>query len=225
MRARLTLWRKLLLTALRIGTGIFLISSAGLSLRPEAIHTLTSTLERAVHEPGLAPTLWHSLWHALALPNSTAFAWGCALVQAVAGMGLLLGTLTNLACTLGIVLAIISWSTASLGLITPLGYHDLTGQAGIALIWIFACWGLILGNAGAFFGFDSRLTHSMGRWSFLISLPHRSGPRQRQPAIAWQPIETREQPAITVQETNEVGIRQAAPPVTRERVGTSYKGG
>lgn len=223
MRARLALWRKRLLTALRISTGAFLIISAGLSLRPEAIHALTSTLERAAYEPGLAPTLWHSLWHALALSHPTGFAWGCALVLAGAGMGLLLGALTNLACALGMVLAIISWSTASLGLIAPLGDRELAGNAGIALIWIFACWGLSLGNAGAFIGFDSRLARTMGNWSFLVSTPNRSHPRQS--AIAWQPIETREQPATSVQRADEVGRRQATPSITRERVGTSYKGG
>ena len=91
-----------------------------------------------------------------------------AIGETAIAVALLLGILTNLASLVGILLAIVIWTTAE-GLGGP--YQAGSTDIGSAIIYVFVFIALVLSRSGLYLGFDRRLTPALGRLGLLASGP------------------------------------------------------
>ena len=90
-----------------------------------------------------------------------------AFGETAIAIALLLGLLTNLASLVGVVLAIVIWTTAE-GFGGP--YQAGSADIGSAIIHVVVFVGLVLSQSGLYLGLDRWLTPALGRFGFLASV-------------------------------------------------------
>ena len=91
-----------------------------------------------------------------------------AIGETAIAVGLIFGVLMNLTSVVGILLAVVIWTTAE-----GFGGRYQAGSAdiGSAIIYALVFVGLILSQSGLYLGLDRRLTPALGRLGFLASGP------------------------------------------------------
>ena len=158
--SRLVMGRRSIITAIRIVAGCSWLFTSWYTNQTNAIQEITRQV---------AINPWHAFWLHIAVLNLHNFVACSTLVEGLIGFCLLCGLFNNLANGMATVWALLAWSTHGLFLIPP---GSLSGDSGIALVWLLISAGLILSGAGKYYGLDRLLTDKLGRWAFLASGSH-----------------------------------------------------
>lgn len=153
---RMIAWRRRIVALLRVLCGCLCAVDA--CYRWLAIENARS-LSRIAYEPLIigqaAPGLYATHLFTICV----------AAVETIIACCLLCGALTNLACALGILLALSGCTTTGALASSLGGSFDL----GMMCIFTLTFLGLALGAAGQAYGIDGLLSSRLGRWSFLAS--------------------------------------------------------
>lgn len=139
--------------------------------QPDFINTFTDYLtgsQQAAGQPAWVQS-WIGFWINVVNVDPHVFAHLVAIGETAIAIGLIFGVLVNLTSVVGILVAVVIWTTAeSFGGPYQAGSADI----GAAIIYALVFVGLILSQSGLYLGLDRRLTPALGRLGFLASGPH-----------------------------------------------------
>ncbi len=158
------------ITILRLLFGCMWAYDAWLKWRTDFGDTFIHYLTLA--NQGQTPVIatWLTFWSHIANQHPHFWAYGIVLGEICIALGLLCGALTNLVCSIGMILALLTWSSLD-------GWGGLFGRGtidgGIIVVYVLLFLGLMLSNAGQTLGLDRFLATRLGRWTFLASGPEK----------------------------------------------------
>src|SRR5215472_16338466 len=109
---------------------------------------------------------WIGFWVNTVGVDPTVFAYIIAASETAIATALVVGVFINLTSVVGVLLAVVIWSTAE-GLGGP--YKAGSTDIGAAIIYALVFAGLFLSSAGLYYGFDRWLTPKLGKLGFLAS--------------------------------------------------------
>lgn len=159
-------WRFTAIGVLRIIFGIVWGIDAWFKWQPSFRDNFTSYLTGAQDGQPWPIHHWIGFWVNVVHVDPTAFAYLVAVGETAIALALVLGVFSNLSYLVGIVLAVVIWSTAE-GFGGP--YQAGSTDIGAAVIYVLVFAGLFLSAAGLYLGLDRRLTPRLGRWAVLAS--------------------------------------------------------
>lgn len=159
-------WRFTAIGMLRIVFGIVWAIDAWFKWQPSFRDNFTSYLTGAQDGQPWPIHHWIGFWVNVVHIDPTAFAYLVAIGETAIALALILGVFSNLSYAVGIVLAVVIWTTAE-GFGGP--YEAGSTDIGAAVIYVLVFVGLFLSAAGLYLGLDRRLTPRLGRWGVLAS--------------------------------------------------------
>jgi uncharacterized membrane protein YphA (DoxX/SURF4 family) len=116
-------------------------------------------------QPGFVQ-VWIHLWITIAKVNPHVFANLVALGETAIAIGLIFGIFSNLTNSVGVLFALIIWTTAE-GFGGP--YTAGATDIGTAIIYVLVFVSLFLSSAGLYYGVDRYLSPKLGRFGFLAT--------------------------------------------------------
>jgi thiosulfate dehydrogenase (quinone) large subunit len=169
-------WRLNGIGILRIVFGLVWAIDAWFKWQPDFIHNFSSYLSGTLDSQPPAVQSWINFWVNIVNVNPDFFAYLVAIGETAVAIGLIFGLLSNLTNVVGILLTVVIWTTAE-GFGGP--YQAGSTDIGAAIIYALVFVGLLLSQAGLYYGLDRYLDPRLGRWSFLGSSsapPRRTAP-------------------------------------------------
>jgi uncharacterized membrane protein YphA (DoxX/SURF4 family) len=167
-------WRLTGIGVLRIIFGVVWGIDAWFKWQPAFVNNFMTYVMGALDGQPPAVRSWINFWHNVVGVDPRAFAYLVAVGETAVTLALILGAFTTLTSVVGVLLAVVIWSTAE-GFGGP--YVAGSTDIGAAVIYALVFAGLFLSQAGLYLGLDARLTPLLGRWSFLASGPLAGAPR------------------------------------------------
>jgi len=161
-------WRLTGIGLLRITFGLVWAVDAWFKWQPDFINNFTSYLTGAQQDQPTWVQGWIGFWINVVNVDPHVFAHLVAIGETAIAIGLIFGLLTNLTSVVGILLAVVIWTTAE-GFGGP--YQAGSADVGSAIIYALVLVGLVLSQSGLYLGLDRRLTPALGRLGFLASGP------------------------------------------------------
>jgi thiosulfate dehydrogenase [quinone] large subunit len=161
-------WRLTGIGLLRITFGAIWAIDAWFKWQPDFINNFTTYLTGAQQDQPAWVQSWIGFWINVVNVDPHVFAHLVAIGETAIAAGLIFGVLTNLVSFVGILLAIVIWTTAE-GFGGP--YVAGSADIGSAIIYVLVFVGLVLSQSGLYLGLDRRLTPMLGRFGFLASGP------------------------------------------------------
>jgi nitrite reductase (NO-forming) len=131
-------------------------------------HNFTAYLTGAQQDQPAWVQGWIGFWINVVNVDPHVFAHLVAIGETAIAIGLIFGVLMNLTRVVGILLAVVIWTTAE-GFGGP--YQAGSADIGSAIIYVLVFIGLILSQSGIYLGLDRRPTPAHGRFGFLASGP------------------------------------------------------
>ena len=165
-RRSLAGWRLTGIGLLRITFGVVWAIDAWFKWQPDFINNFTDYLTGAQQDQPAWVQSWIGFWINVVNVDPHVFAHLVAIGETTIAVALIFGVLTNLTSVVGILLAIVIWTTAE-GFGGP--YQSGSADIGSAIIYVLVFVGLVLSQAGLYLGLDRRLTPALGRFGFLAS--------------------------------------------------------
>ena len=159
-------WRLKGIGLLRILFGIIWGIDAWFKWQPDFINNFSTYLSGAQDGQPLLVHHWIGFWINTVGIDPTLFAYGTAVAETAIAIALILGAFTNLTTVVGVLLAVVIWSTAE-GFGGPYGAGST--DIGGAIIYPLVFVGLFLSSAGLYYGVDRRLTAALGRFGYLAT--------------------------------------------------------
>ena len=159
-------WRRTGIGLLRIGFGLVWAVNAYFKWQPAFRDNFTSYLDKAGE--GQAPIVqgWITFWENVVHVNPHLFAVTVACIETGLAIGLIFGLLSNLTDVVGVIQALLIWSTAE-GFGGP--YQPGSTDIGTAIIYGLVFVGLFFGRAGLYLALDPYVKPKLGRLSFLAA--------------------------------------------------------
>jgi len=161
-------WRLTGIGLLRITFGMVWAIDAWFKWQPDFINNFTTYLSGAQRDQPTWVQSWIGFWINVVNVDPHAFARLVAIGETAIAVALIFGVLTNFTSVVGILLAIVIWTTAE-GFGGP--YQPGSADIGSAIIYVLVFVGLVLSQAGLYIGLDRRLTPALGPLGFLASGP------------------------------------------------------
>ncbi len=162
----LAAWRLKGIGILRIVFGLVWAIDAWFKWQPDFIHNFSTYLSGSLDNQPPAVQSWINFWINVVNVNPDFFAYLVAVGETAVAIGLIFGLLSNLTNVVGILLSVVIWSSAE-GFGGP--YQAGSTDIGAAIIYALVFVGLLLSQAGLYYGLDRYLDPLLGRWSFLGS--------------------------------------------------------
>lgn len=159
-------WRLKGIGILRIVFGVVWAIDAWFKWQPDFIHNFSTYLSGSLDNQPPAVQSWINFWINVVNVNPDFFAYLVAVGETAVAIGLIFGLLSNLTNVVGILLSVVIWSSAE-GFGGP--YQAGSTDIGAAIIYVLVFAGLLLSQAGLYYGLDRYLDPLLGRWSFLGS--------------------------------------------------------
>ncbi len=159
-------WRLKGIGILRIVFGLIWAVDAWFKWQPDFINNFTDYITGNLDTQPPAVQGWLHFWHNIINVNPDFFAYLVAVGETAVAIGLIFGLLSNLTNVVGILLSVVIWATAE-GFGGP--YKAGSTDIGAAIIYVLVFVGLLLSQAGLYYGLDRYLDPLLGRWSFLGS--------------------------------------------------------
>ncbi|HYU75871.1 MAG TPA: hypothetical protein VEL31_24625 [Ktedonobacteraceae bacterium] len=168
-------WRLKGIGILRIVFGLVWAIDAWFKWQPDFINNFVSYLTGPLDGQPVWIQAWINFWINIVKVDPHVFAHAVAIGETAIAITLILGAFSNLTYIVGILLAIVIWTTAE-GFGGP--YAAGSTDIGGAIIYVLVFVGLFFANAGLYYGVDRYLTPMLGRWGFLASGSSKAGARQ-----------------------------------------------
>ncbi len=166
--AQLVARRNTLIAAVRIAFGVLWACDAWFKWQPAFITNFAQFSTQSINGQPPVISAWLTFWSHVVSLNAHSFAHGVAIGETCIALCLIFGAFTNLACSAGILLTLLSWATLDgLGGLFGRGSIDI----GLIIVYVLVFLGLILSNAGQTLGVDRSLSTKLGRWTFLATGP------------------------------------------------------
>ena len=148
---------------LRIAFGIAWAVAAWLKWQPAFINGFAATIKGAIDGQPHIVQVWIGFWLTMITVNPTLFAVVEASLETLLAVCFLLGLFTNVACIVGMILALGIWSIPE-----AFGGPYIAGQStdiGTAFPYAILCALLLCANAGRYYGIDHLLAARLKRSS------------------------------------------------------------
>jgi thiosulfate dehydrogenase (quinone) large subunit len=163
---QLTRWRLNGIGLLRILFGIVWGIDAWFKWQPDFVNNFKDYLVSAQQDQPWPVHHWIGFWVNTVGVDPTVFAYFVAAGETVIAIALILGVFVNLTSVVGVLLAVVIWSTAE-GFGGP--YKAGSTDIGAAIIYPLVFAGLFLSSAGLYYGVDRWLTPKLGKLGVLAS--------------------------------------------------------
>jgi len=163
---QLASWRLSGIGLLRILFGIVWGIDAWFKWQPSFVNNFKDYLAGAQQNQPWPVHHWIGFWINTVGVDPAVFAYLVAVAETVIALALILGVFMNLTSVLGVLLAVVIWSTAE-GFGGP--YQAGSTDIGAAVIYALVFAGLFLSSAGLYVGLDRRLTPRLGKLGVLAS--------------------------------------------------------
>jgi thiosulfate dehydrogenase (quinone) large subunit len=161
-------WRLRGVAVLRIVFGLVWAIDASFKWQPAFINSFTTYLTKALGGQPPAMEAWITFWLRVISIHPHFLAYLVAITETTIAVCLILGAFSNLVCGIGVLLALMIWSTAQ-GFGGP--YGPGSTDIGVGIIYTLVFCGQFLTCAGMSYGVDRHLASRLGRWNFLASGP------------------------------------------------------
>jgi thiosulfate dehydrogenase (quinone) large subunit len=161
-------WRLTGIGLLRITFGVVWAIDAWFKWQPDFINNFADYLTGAQEGQPAWVQSWIGFWINVVNVDPHIFAHLVAIGETAIAIGLIFGLLVNVTSLVGILLALVIWTTAE-GFGGP--YVAGSADIGSAIIYVLVFVGLVLSQSGLYVGLDRRLTPALGRFGFLASGP------------------------------------------------------
>ena len=126
-------WRVKAIAILRIAFGFIWAIDASFKWQPAFMNGVTSYLTKALDGQPPAVDAWITFWLRVMSINPHLFAYLVAITETCIALGLIFGAFTTLACSIGILLSLMIWSTAQ-GFGGP--YGPGSTDIGVSLVYV-----------------------------------------------------------------------------------------
>jgi thiosulfate dehydrogenase [quinone] large subunit len=157
-------WRLRGMGILRIVFGLVWAIDASFKWQPGFAHNFTHYLTgNLAVDPGFVQA-WINLWITIVKGDPQVFAYLVASAETAIAIGLIFGIFSHLTEVVGVLLALVIWTTAQ-GFGGP--YLPGSTDIGAALIYVLVFVALFLSSAGLYYGVDRSLSPTLRRFSFL----------------------------------------------------------
>jgi len=149
---------------LRIVFGLVWAIDASFKWQPGFAHNFTHYLTgNLAVDPGFVQA-WINLWITIVKGDPQVFAYLVASAETAIAIGFSFGIFSHLTEVVGVLLALVIWTTAQ-GFGGP--YLPGSTDIGAALIYVLVFVALFLSSAGLYYGVDRSLSPTLRRFSFL----------------------------------------------------------
>jgi uncharacterized membrane protein YphA (DoxX/SURF4 family) len=148
---KIVTWRVRIVSILRVICGCFCLYDIWYKWQAGFSRYYLSILTQAAHGQTQIATTWFNWWLHIAQFNLPGFSLAIGLLEVGVGLCLISGTLTRLACGVGMALALSGGIGAGL---LHTSTEPISFDLGILIIFLLAFFGLWLSNAGEHFSYD-----------------------------------------------------------------------
>lgn len=164
MNTQVVSWRLRGMGIVRIAFGLVWAIDASFKWQPDFANHFTHYLTgNLAGDPGFVQA-WINLWITIIKVDPHVFAYLVASAETAIAVSLIFGVFSHLTDVVGVLLALVIWTTAQ-GFGGP--YSAGSTDIGAALIYVFVFVALFLSSSGLYYGVDRSLSPKLGHFSFL----------------------------------------------------------